>query len=240
MTDDEECIFLNNTHMLIAELRSTYYAELKPQSGENYGGMPLPPPIILEAQLLFKASDKRRLRAEIQQLIRKHEIRSFELDSYYFPGERFFLSEYDYAEYIKKQNIQIGQKFVDQILVHQTNSIVSSQTLKKNNFSDDEIRELARLHILRIHENDYELWVPNISATISSIIHGRRGIVTYIKRIALKTCELSALESRNIPESFMKTPFHIHSMLGVGIIEVIHNTGRPDQVRLVQDPFVSK
>ena len=73
-------VLQNTAYKKIIELINSFSSYVRPRVNQNdYGGMALPPPIILESHLFYVSSNLMTLRGEIDYLIRNRVIRAFNL-----------------------------------------------------------------------------------------------------------------------------------------------------------------
>ena len=226
---------INKTHKLFLKLRNEYYSFVRPQLKNDYGGFRLTQPIIPESHLLAETTNKKTIRQEIELLIRKKIIRSFPLESPQYPNERYFMLMSDYISQIKTQGSQVATDFADKVIPNHIKTTITTEELKSFGFSQNDIIELTRIHLLYIHGNEYTIGIPAAAAFLQSITEGRKGVVSYLKRMpdAIKT----EVERRTVDGSIYYSSFHTKSLYGLGVITFIKTPAREERIRLVYDPY---
>ena len=235
---EEEISFVNETHKIIWKLHEEYFKYVRPRMKvDGYGGYRLTPPIIPESHILFEATNKKTLRQEIEILIRKKIIRSFNVDIPQFSSERYFMLMNDYTDQIKSQGSQVATNFADRVMPDHVKTTITEDELKKHGFNDKDIIDLVRIHVLYIESGGYRIGIPAGMAFMESISSGRKDIVSYLKKVpdALK----SDVERRYVDSSIYYGSFHTKSLIGLGVIKVIKNPSREDRYHLVYDPYAN-
>ena len=229
---------ISETHTHFLDLRDTFYERIRPQRDQSYGGMRLPYPIVLEAHLLELADDKMVLREELEELIRKKIIRSFEFEIPEYLPERFFVLTIDYLDQLAKMESPIVDKFSKEIVSTTVSSRVTKEALTKASFSDDEIRELVNMKCLLLKSPGvYLMSMPFCGGMRASLAAGRKYLVKYLASKARKTHDRGEVERRTIDDSIFYAEFHVHELIGLGVFEVIKTPSRADRIHLVYNPY---
>ena len=220
------------------KLHSEYYNYVRPKLTDNYLGFKLSLPIIPESHVLADATNKKSLRQEFEQLIRKKVIRSFQNGNQPFASERFFMLMNDYISQIKSQGSQIATDFADKVIPNHIKSSITSEELNKFGFNKDQIIELTRIHLLYIDNKEYIIGIPGGTAFLQSISDGRKGVVAYLKR--MPDAPRSDVEKKIIDGSIYYSSFHLKSLLGFGVISYIKSANGEERVHLIYDPYAGK
>ena len=230
---------ISETHTHILDLRDKFYERIKPQPSENgYGGMRLPYACILEAHLLELTEAKHNLKDELEELIRKNIIRSFEIEIPEYLPERFFVLTVDYVHQLESLKKPLVDKFVKEVVNQSVSPRVSKSWLAKAGFSEAEMRELVDLKCLLIKSaNVYQMSMPFCGAMKSSLASGRRYLVNYLSGKPGKTYDKSEIERRTIDDSIFYAEFHMHELIGLGVFQVVKTPARADRIRLIFDPY---
>lgn len=234
--------YISETHRNLMILRAKYYSMIKPTEDQKYQGIPLTCPIVLEAQLMQLASDKRELRSEIEALSRQGIARQFILDQNLFPGERYYMIIVDYEYQLKELHNEVVDRFLD-LVKGKYNPIIKQETLTAAKFSKKDIQELVNQKVLLVFKApvaSYMLCIPFIAPFRTSVAEGRREIVRYIKTKPGCIIDENEILTHNIKDSIFIAEFHYKELLGIGSLEEVIIKGRPKQVHLIRDPFNGK
>jgi hypothetical protein len=232
---------LNTTHHNFMELRSRFFSRVKPRNDQkSYGGMGLPHPIVLEAQLMERAPDKRLLRGELELLVRRQVIRVFDLALPGFPSERYFVLEIDYVDQLELMHDPTVDRFLRDIARPRITPTVRRDALTSARFTDSDIRELVACKCLLIRSGGvFQFALPSAGAAIASVAEGRKTLVAYVNRLPAKIAERQQVERRPIDRSIFYAEFHVQELIEVGVFEVVTTHRRPDRIHLAYDPYAS-
>lgn len=230
---------LNDTHTHILDLRDKFYERIKPKpKKDGYGGMELPYPFVLEAQLSQMAEDKLEMQSDIEFLIRKNVIRSFEIELADYPRERFFVVEIDYVTKMKEMKSDVIDKFLENVALTHRSPRITREALIKAGMTEEEISKLIKLNCLLMKNSEiFFMSIPTFGGARSSITHGRRFLVNYVRSKQGRVCDRSEVERRTIDDSIFYAEFHAQELIGIGVFDVIETKGKPDKLRLVFDPY---
>ena len=229
---------INKTHELILKLHSEYYNYVRPKLTNNYLGFKLSLPIIPESHLLADTTNKKSLRNEIEQLIRKKIIRSFQMGNPPFSSERFFMLMNDYINQVKSQGSQIATDFADKVIPNHIKTTIPEKELISFGFNKEQIIDLTRIHLLYINNDEYVIGIPAGTAFFQSISDGRQGVVAYLKR--MPDSPRFDVEKKIIDGSIYYSSFHTKSLYGLGVISFRKSASGEERVHLIYDPYTGK
>lgn len=233
---EADCPELNPTHCNFMALHAQFFDRVKPRVSMAFGY-----PIILEAQLMALARDKRALRTELELLQRRKIVRAFNLDLPRFPAERYFVLDGDYVDHLRIIGRPVVRRFLSEIAVRHRARAIRKDALIDAGFTEADIRELIAAECLLLKTGSmYQLAMPSSGAIIASVADARQKLVASLAHLPSQMAERAQVERRTFDGSVFYAEFHVQELIGLGVLEVVSVQGQPDQLRLVYDPYSGK
>lgn len=206
---------------------------------------PRSPPLVLVSQLHSASKDRTTIDRELEQLKNKGTVRLFRLLS--GKTDYFVVRMSDYLEKVQllkekySDKVEVFDSFVNNVLPKHNDVYITKDILLRLLYGTKTPDETAitllvnaELLLNRAEIDSYWFRVPFTGNIVTSLVKGRKGIVSMLKRQKFKELLLSDMKTRKLQYSTLPIDFLVKDMVGLGMLASIDTTAGP-LIRLLNE-----
>ncbi|XP_014667756.1 PREDICTED: serine/threonine-protein kinase 19-like [Priapulus caudatus] len=190
------------------------------------------PPIILRHQLYSLSPNRTELDQQLNDIIKKGEVRLFKLGT--IPDEFALVFTEEYREHVRKFTSRLWDvpkttidKFLDLAIGSCLDvSLTRDDMINELGFQENEIKDLFKAGLLAVRDvGSWWLSVPGAGTFMKSHLRGRKAILLMIRKCKYKEILQKELEARKLPKAAkLGISYHIHDVIGADLVSCIDTT----------------